>query len=387
MTDNSTSRRVLLQTLGFGALGSSAGCLGNTAEQAVTFDGIPPGAISMNGTSPHFGVTPTRHSVQSNGPEQRPDAYWRFQTNGRFESTPAIDSGVVYAGNEDGRLYAIDGTTGSELWHYETDLDVVSSPAVVDGTVYVGSMDGTFMALDAADGTLQWTHSIPKGIYSSPAVVGDEIYLGGLDGGVYSFAVTDGELRWQHETSAPVYCSPAVDDQRVYIASYNRTLYALSRDDGSVAWQAPTDDFVYRVPAVRNGRVFVGPDGVTAFNLDTGERHWKTSGHRQGSFPAITESEVVVADSIVRAFDPTNGTQLWEFDPGNEFMVRTAIGGETVYVCDNDGGVYALALESGALRWELSYDGQPKTLAVVDDMLVVGGGDRRKSLFAFGVAE
>jgi outer membrane protein assembly factor BamB len=56
-------------------------------------------------------------------------------------SSPAVAGGVVYVGSYDGKIYALDATSGLLIWDYQTDEKVVSSPAVADGEVYVGSYD------------------------------------------------------------------------------------------------------------------------------------------------------------------------------------------------------------------------------------------------------
>ena len=69
--------------------------------------------------------------------------YWRFQTTGYVESSPAIGSnGTVYIGSGDGKLYAV-SAAGNALWSYPTGACIESSPTIGgDGSVYVGSDDG-----------------------------------------------------------------------------------------------------------------------------------------------------------------------------------------------------------------------------------------------------
>ena len=63
-------------------------------------------------------------------------------------SSPAIGAdGTVYIGSSDGRVYALDGSSGSLKWSYATGAQVWSSPAIgADGTVYVGSEGGKLYA-------------------------------------------------------------------------------------------------------------------------------------------------------------------------------------------------------------------------------------------------
>jgi outer membrane protein assembly factor BamB len=78
-------------------------------------------------------------------------------SNLETSSSPVVVNGVVYIGSPDGHLYALNATTGKILWQYKTgDVISFSSPAVANGVVYVGSDDKTLHAVDAATGKGLW---------------------------------------------------------------------------------------------------------------------------------------------------------------------------------------------------------------------------------------
>jgi eukaryotic-like serine/threonine-protein kinase len=60
-------------------------------------------------------------------------------------SSPAVVSGTVYIGSEDGSVYSIRG--GRKLWSFATGGKVDSWPTVAAGVVYVGSDDYHVYAL------------------------------------------------------------------------------------------------------------------------------------------------------------------------------------------------------------------------------------------------
>jgi outer membrane protein assembly factor BamB len=90
------------------------------------------------------------------------------------EPTTTVTADMIYVGSDDGNLYALDASDGSQQWSFTTGGDVSSSPAVVDGTVYVGSGDSNLYAVDASDGTEQWSFATGDGVDSSPAI--DDIW-------------------------------------------------------------------------------------------------------------------------------------------------------------------------------------------------------------------
>ena len=59
----------------------------------------------------------------------------------------SLASGVIYAGNQNGTLYAYDADTGEELWTYDAGAAINAPPAIVNGTVYVLSADGVLHGL------------------------------------------------------------------------------------------------------------------------------------------------------------------------------------------------------------------------------------------------
>lgn len=87
---------------------------------------------------------------------------WTFEVESGFATNPLvldIDSRtLVYAGNRDGNLYAIEdlGNTPTLAWQYETGGPILFSAAYAEGTVYIASNDSHAYALDARSGALVW---------------------------------------------------------------------------------------------------------------------------------------------------------------------------------------------------------------------------------------
>lgn len=63
-----------------------------------------------------------------------------------MRSSPAVVDGSVYIGGYDS-VYALSAADGTEQWRFETESRVFSSPAVADDTVYAVSNDGNVYAL------------------------------------------------------------------------------------------------------------------------------------------------------------------------------------------------------------------------------------------------
>ncbi|MEK9543343.1 MAG: PQQ-binding-like beta-propeller repeat protein, partial [Luminiphilus sp.] len=84
------------------------------------------------------------------------------------EATPIVVDGTMYVSGAWSVVYALDARSGEELWVYDPYVsgeaaakgccDVVNrGVAVYDGKVYVGVFDGRLEALDASTGEVVWS--------------------------------------------------------------------------------------------------------------------------------------------------------------------------------------------------------------------------------------
>ena len=100
---------------------------------------------------------PEHVGIYESAPPSLASVAWKFKTNGRVISTPAVTDDAVYVGSTDGGLYAVNRADGTMRWKFATKGWVSSSPAVANGLVYAGSVDGSFYAVDASTGKERWS--------------------------------------------------------------------------------------------------------------------------------------------------------------------------------------------------------------------------------------
>lgn len=100
---------------------------------------------------------------------------WQFSSNATFTSSPTVAGGVVYAGTENGSLYALDERSGERVWVFDNATESIHTvPTVAAETVYFGTDNGTVYGLDSATGTPEFRETISeRWIRSSPTVVAD----------------------------------------------------------------------------------------------------------------------------------------------------------------------------------------------------------------------
>jgi outer membrane protein assembly factor BamB len=321
---------------------------------------------------------------------------WKFKTDGRVLSSPAVAGDAVYVGSTDNRLYAIDRATGAQRWRFDTRGPVTSSPAVVDGLVYVASVDGLLYAVDAASGAARWTFAtkgerrftapgihgaIPRTermpdpfdvFISSPAVAGGVVYFGSGDQNVYALDAKTGTLKWTFPTGDVVHASPAVHDGVVYVGSWDRNLYAIDAATGRERWRYVTgnDTTIYNQigiassAAVANGMVFVGGrDGhFHAVNARTGELKWKHN-NRGGwtiASPAVRDGIVYFPTSDgtrFKALDAATGTVKFDLQNKAVSFSSPALVGDVAFYGTSDGYLQAVDVATGTVRTTFRTDG------------------------------
>lgn len=258
-----------------------------TGEHPVTYDGdfLLSSAAVFNDTVVVGGGDGLVYALNAQSGHPR----WKFRTEGRVRSSPAISLGVVYVGSYDGSLYAIAFDSGKLLWRYDTKgrslnsadfgfdrRSILSSPSVSDGIVYIGSRDSHLYAVDAATGTLKWLCDYEKNdgmtwAISSPAVRGGFVYMGTADGRfVHALRTADGQELWRFRMPGRVWSSPAIAGSQLYITNQSGALYAVDTTAGKESWHFQTSASVQSSPAVADGIIYFGSNdgGVYAIRAD-----------------------------------------------------------------------------------------------------------------------
>jgi outer membrane protein assembly factor BamB len=105
-------------------------------------------------------------------------------------SSPTAADGAVYVADGRGGLWKFDPADGRRLFDFQFNEFIRrSSPVVVGGTAVVGLGDGRLVAVDASSGHEVWQSGAGPGLVGGIAVGGDLVLAatGGLRGGVVAF--------------------------------------------------------------------------------------------------------------------------------------------------------------------------------------------------------
>ena len=194
---------------------------------------------------------------------------WLNATSTAVISTPSIDNGKVFFGEDDGTVLAVNETTGRRIWGTNVASPVRNAPTIAYGRVYIGSFN-RFYALNEATGATAWSFNTAGYNTTSAAVNQGIVYFGTGRGNVYAANSTTGAQIWGPTLSAAsVSSSPALalGSRVLVVGSNDRYLYALNMTTGVRLWRYLTGGAVSSSPALGDGRVFFGSQDSVVYAL------------------------------------------------------------------------------------------------------------------------
>lgn len=180
--------------------------------------------------------------------------------------------------------------------------------------------------------------------------------------------------------------SPALTARLVLVPVADGRLVFLDRTSGRPLHELRVGSALESSPALSAGRLYLGTDDgeVVAVDLASGREVFRTKvGKLVRSSPLAADGRLLVgvvdgkAAGAVVALDEKTGKLLWRRKLAAVFS-SPALAGSSVLVGSDDGSLYALALETGALVWSHPLGGRVRaTPAVAGDIAVVGDFEGR----------
>lgn len=199
---------------------------------------------------------------------------WSAQLSSEIISAPAIGSGLVIVRTQDGHIFGLDRGDGARKWVYDRgsvpllSLRGSSSPLLVDGIVYCGQDNGKVVALRATDGAVLWEQTLAPGegrteidrmqdIDGQIVVTDNVVYAAGYRGQTAALIAQTGRPIWTHEISS--FNGVAISASQIYLTDVDANVVALDLRSGSSEWKQ--DALKYRwlsEPVVQGDNVVVG---------------------------------------------------------------------------------------------------------------------------------
>ena len=278
------------------------------------------------------------HSVRTG------DGIWPFHhrkpgPDGRYAGGPTVEGNLLVVGTQGGHVDAFDAGTGKPLWSSEIDAEVISPPAIDAGTVYVRSNSGNIYALDANTGARKWVNdqaNMPllslRG--NGPLLAAHGVLLYGTDdGNVVSLREDTGSAQWKIPVSKGL--------GRTDIQKLNDSDGALQLDGNTLYATAYHGE-------------------LTAINAAQGQILWNRPFSSYVGVGVASNAIIGVdSNSLVWAFSKDGGGNLWKQDAlEHHWLTAPAIQSQYAVVGGVQGYVDWLQLSDGKLaaRVRLSRD-------------------------------
>jgi len=295
-----------------------------------------------------------------------------------------------------------------------------SGTTVHDGIAYVGTVDGRVVAINSSTGNLEWSYSIAPvtapssglscgqtsvttAIYDTPVVDRDIVYIGTYSGQVLALNMLArrqnltfpqrgyGEWEWDcpidNAKSKAIVADLLVSADTIYVSSSNGRVYSLDKEFGDLNWESEILDEKHRKlwtsPVIQGNTLYVSTyDGhIYALSLETGELlDWSFESEAGfDSSPVIYEDTIFLGsfDRYLYAVKIGSDVPMWKFPEekpaGNWFWASPIVNEGIVYAGCLDGKVYAIDAETGEELWQFeSQDSRGKPAAIVSPPVLVG---------------
>ena len=361
------------------------------------------------------------------------EVLWSIDDLSGVTGTPIVIDGIVYFGDWNGMLHAVDADTGDLAWEEQVSQGAITATALVtDERIFVSDSDGFMYARDRATGSAVWTVEVDAqpaaGIVAAPVLVDDTLIVGvagnnpfdvDYRGSIVALDAATGVELWRIETTdettgtgGGVWTTGALDRDLglaffgtgniwgTPVSPLSDALLAIDYERGEISWKHqlnPEDTDDADVGATPNlftidGRVVVGVGGkIGQFRVvdrQTGDEVWSTElttgGNCCGVYATSALGDGVIyvnsiprpgATSITFALDSRDGSILWQQPIPSAVYGSLTLANGVVLHGSVAGRVYALDARDGTILWSEKLPGNfGDGISVAGGTLFVGYG-------------
>ena len=305
---------------------------------------------------------------------------WTWDAPDIFASTPTVVGRTIYIPNGN-TLNAVNLQTGALLWKYVTDSQgFINSSVAVDlqtQIAYFGTPTHRVFAVSTRDGTLVWKtmlgepNQLGAYIWSSPLLVNGKVYIGFssegdhpcVRGALYALDAAIGKIVWVHYTApagelgGAIWSSPIANpEQHAIIVSTGNpcpggAVSDLEQDSFvAVDWDTGATRWVYTVLETDDCDCDFGGGPV---NYTYGGQQYFVAGNKYGVVYALRlQGKGVQLAWSRRLGGVSNSSVSGIIQPPSYADGTVFIAGNTGNNGSCAGAVWALAADTGALRWQ-----------------------------------
>ncbi|ASM71858.1 MULTISPECIES: PQQ-like beta-propeller repeat protein [Roseobacteraceae] len=151
--------------------------------------------------------------------------------------TPVVVGNTVYAGNQAGRMVALDAVSGMRQW--TANDGAIDTMYPIGGSIFAVTDRNELVRLDASDGSRIWGTRLPNYVkdrpkkiaevyaHNGPVVAGGRVRVASSDGLLRSFDPVSGALVGTAEIPGGATTAPVVAGGTLYVVGRNGQLHAF----------------------------------------------------------------------------------------------------------------------------------------------------------------
>jgi quinohemoprotein ethanol dehydrogenase len=252
-----------------------------------------------------------------------------------METTPVVSDGIMFLTGPWSMVYAVNALTGKKIWTYDPKVpgrygqtpccDMVNrGVALYKGKVYVGTIDGRLVALDASTGQTAWEiltvdTTKPYTITGAPRVVDGKVVIGnggaelGVRGYVTAYDAMTGKQVWRFYT-VPGDPSKPFESKEMKMAAKTWTGNWWEYGGGGTVWDAMAYDPELGLLYIGTGngspwnRYHRSPGGgdnlflssIIALDVEKGEMAWYYQTTPGDTWDFTATQHMILADIRIR---------------------------------------------------------------------------------------
>lgn len=287
---------------------------------------------------------------------------WSVNVGDVISSGVATDGRLAVVGTRSGKVVALDGATGNVVWERSLPSSLLAPALIGSGRVMVSANDGVIYALNASDGSQVWQFSTQnpavsvRGAATPISLDANTALFGTADGRIHAINPQVGTPLWTRRVGRAVGGSqvhrmsdvdgtPLVAGQYLYVPSYSGQLAGFNMSTGRTLF---VSEFASTKSPVLLDNQLIGTSihgDVVAFNAMTGDILWENNElrYRRLTNPVVIGSHVAVGDldGVVHVLDNTG-----------KIISRTNIKGQLTSLQVIKNRLYAQSSEDVVVVWQ-----------------------------------
>lgn len=333
-----------------------------------------------------------------------PKLLWEVSTADGVSSTPVIIGEHVYVGLISGDLLCLKVENGQEVWKYQplpnakpNELaPAFAAPiAASDKLVFAGDQEGTLHAIDRQSGKQAWTIDDGGEFVGGPNLYKDRVIFGSHRGKLTCVDQATGKtVHWVFDTEGPINGTPTIAGQYTFATNCQAPfLKVVDIETGKEAKSIPIEGRLIASAAFRDDILYFGTEigAVYALDWQKAELTWTYANpdreQQIDSSPAVTDNLVVIGhgDKNLHAIDRKTGQGKWMVPTRAKVDCSPVIAGDKVIFGSNDKQLYLVQLSDGQVLWKHNA-GLPirGSAAVSGDRFVIGTDGSGGKVLCFG---